>query len=171
MNNIPYFLYSIILYPIIFILPAYAANGAPVIFGGGKPIDFNKRFRKKRIFGDHKTIRGTLSSFIAGLLTGLIEFHFFHYMLLVSVFMVIGVNFGDLFGSFIKRQLNFNSGKSFPFLDQYGFFAFALLFVYAFAYSHFPDLYGMVFLIILTGLLHLSTNIGAYKLKLKHVPW
>lgn len=169
MNSLFYFVYSIIIYPLIFILPAYVANGAPVIFGGGKPTDFNKKFRKKRIFGNHKTIKGSISSVIAGLLIGLIEYPFFHYMLLISVFLTIGVNFGDLFGSFIKRQLNFNSGKSFPILDQYGFFIFALLFAYSF--GHFPSLYGLIFLILLTGILHLLTNISANKLKLKDVPW
>ena len=27
-----------------FIFPAYCANAAPVIFGGGQPMDFGKRF-------------------------------------------------------------------------------------------------------------------------------
>ena len=54
-------LYTVIIYPIIFILPAYAANGAPVIFGCGIPIDLNKKFRGKPIFGKHKTIKGLIS--------------------------------------------------------------------------------------------------------------
>lgn len=29
-------LYPIILYPLIYIFPAYAANGAPVVFGGDR---------------------------------------------------------------------------------------------------------------------------------------
>ncbi len=169
MNDFFYLFYSIILYPLIFILPAYVANGAPVIFGGGRPVDFNKKFRKRRIFGSHKTIKGSVSSIIAGLIIGLIEYPFFHYMFLISIFLVIGVNFGDLLGSFIKRQLNFASGKSFPILDQYGFLIFALLFTYHF--KNFPNLYGVIFLFLLTGILHLSTNIGANKLKLKKVPW
>ncbi len=41
-----FIVYSI-LYSIFYILPAYVANGAPVIFGGGKPIDMNKKFRGK----------------------------------------------------------------------------------------------------------------------------
>lgn len=164
-------IYSIILYPIIFILPAYVANGAPVLFGGGAPIDFNRKFMGKRIFGDHKTIRGTISGILAGLIIGLAEYPFFHYMLAVSLFLVIGVTFGDLFGSFIKRRVNMHSGKSFPVLDQYGFLIFALLFSYPIAYYYFPTIYGILFLILLTGVSHIMTNKGAHKLKLKAVPW
>ena len=35
------------LYPIIYIFPAYAANGAPVLFGGGKPLDLGKKIKEK----------------------------------------------------------------------------------------------------------------------------
>ena len=42
-----------------YIFPAYCANGAPVLFGGGKPIDLGKNFPDGRpIFGSHKTYRG-----------------------------------------------------------------------------------------------------------------
>ena len=163
------YLFDIIIYPILYILPAYVANGAPVIFGGGAPLDFHKKFRGKRIFGDHKTIKGTVSSLIAGIIIGLIESHFFSYLLPISILLVIGANIGDLFGSFIKRQVEFKPGKSAPILDQYGFFIFALIF--AFSLGHLPDLYGLIFLVIVTGILHLLTNIGAYLLKLKSVPW
>jgi CDP-2,3-bis-(O-geranylgeranyl)-sn-glycerol synthase len=46
------------------IFPAYCANAAPVIFGGGSPIDAGKIFLDGRpILGSRKTIRG----FFAGL--------------------------------------------------------------------------------------------------------
>ena len=162
-------IYLYILYPIIYILPAYVANGAPVLFGGGKPLDNKKKFAGRRIFGDHKTIKGTLSSVAAGIIIGLIEYPFLHYMLAVAVLLTIGANFGDLLGSFIKRRMKLKSGKSLPILDQYGFFVFALLF--ALPLGNLPDFYGIVFLVLLTGTAHLYTNIGAHKLKLKSVPW
>jgi CDP-2,3-bis-(O-geranylgeranyl)-sn-glycerol synthase len=163
-------IYLYIIYPIIYIFPAYAANGAPILFGGGKtPLDFKKRINGKRIFGDHKTVKGTVSSLIVGVLVGLIEYPFLHYMLLVAIILTIGANFGDLFGSFIKRRIDFKSGKSFPILDQYGFFLFAILF--ALPLGHLPTLVGIVFLVILTGIAHVLTNKGANKLKLKEVPW
>ena len=78
-------IYIYILYPIIYIFPAYAANGAPILFGGGKtPLDFGKKLNGKRIFGNNKTVRGTLSSLAVGVIVGLIEYPFLHYMLLQS---------------------------------------------------------------------------------------
>ncbi|MGC8568155.1 MAG: CDP-2,3-bis-(O-geranylgeranyl)-sn-glycerol synthase [Candidatus Micrarchaeia archaeon] len=163
------YLYNILIYPIIYILPAYVANGAPVIFHGWGPLDRGKSLRGKRIFGDHKTIRGTLSAFIAGILMGLIESAFFGYMLLIAFMLTLGAIFGDLLGSFIKRRLGIKSGNSVPFLDQYGFFVFALAF--AFWLGHIPSLYGLIFLFVLTGFMHLFTNKGAFLLGLKSVPW
>ncbi len=163
------FLYQIFLYPIIYIFPAYAANGAPILFGGGYPLDLKKKLFGKRIFGDHKTIRGTISSIIAGIIIGLIEYPFFHYMLFIAILLTIGANVGDLFGSFIKRRIGMKSGKSFPIMDQYGFLLFALIF--ALPFGNYPQLLGIIFIIILTGIMHPLTNIGANKLKLKDVPW
>ena len=162
-------IYLYVLYPIIYIFPAYAANGAPVLFGGGKPLDFGRKLKGKRIFGNNKTIRGTLSSLAVGIIIGLIEYPFFHYLLPIAILLTVGANLGDLLGSFVKRQLNFKSGASFPIMDQYGFFVVALL--CALPLGHLPNLYGILFLIVLTGAAHLLTNMGANKLKLKSVPW
>jgi CDP-2,3-bis-(O-geranylgeranyl)-sn-glycerol synthase len=163
------FVYLTFLYPIIYIFPAYAANGAPILFGGGRPLDGKAKLWGKRIFGDNKTVRGTVSSLLCGLAVGLIEYPFFHYMLPIAVLLAIGANVGDLLGSFIKRRLNVEKGASFPILDQYGFFVFALLFAFPLVYM--PSIYGIIFLIVLTGLAHIFTNRGAHKLKLKKVPW
>jgi len=162
-------IYGLIIYPIIYIFAAYAANGAPVLFGGGRPLDFGKKISGKRIFGNNKTIRGTLSSLAVGAIVGLIEYPFLHYMLPIAILLTIGANIGDLFGSFIKRRLNIKSGASVPVLDQYGFFVFAL--IVALPLGHLPDIYGLLFLVVLTGVAHLLTNMGANKLKLKSVPW
>ena len=160
----------LIIYPIIYIFPAYAANGAPILFGGGKmKLDLNKKIGGKRIFGDHKTVRGTIASLIAGVAVGLIEYPFFHYMLPIAILLTIGANVGDLLGSFIKRRVDYKSGSSFPIMDQYGFFIVALLF--AIPLGHLPTIYGIIFLIILTGVAHVLTNRGANKLHLKKVPW
>ena len=162
-------IYQLIIYPIIYIFPAYAANGAPVLFGGGKPLDMKRKFLGKRIFGDHKTIRGTISSLACGFLVGAIYYPFLHYMLPIAIMLTIGANFGDLFGSFIKRMTGMKPGISLPILDQYGFFIFAL--VFAFWLGHIPGIYGLAFLVVLTGAMHILTNMGAYRLKLKNVPW
>ncbi len=162
-------IYLVFLYPIIYIFPSYAANGAPILFGGGKPLDMGKKINGKRIFGNNKTIRGTVSSLICGIAIGLIEYPFLHYMLPIAILLTFGANLGDLFGSFVKRRLNLPKGASFPIMDQYGFFVFAILF--ALPLGHLPGIYGILFLVILTGIAHVSTNRGAHKLKLKKVPW
>ncbi len=158
-----------IVYPIIYILPAYVANGAPVIFGGGKPIDFGKKFRNKPIFGNHKTIRGLIAGILFGILIAFIESIFLPYMLIIGIMESIGTHIGDLLGSFIKRQFDIKEGASIPLLDQYLFFVFALLLAYPF--GHMPDIFGLLLIIILTGLLHRITNIIAYLIGLKEVPW
>ncbi len=157
------------IYPILYILPAYVANGSPVIFGGGKPLDFNKRFGGKRIFGSHKTIRGLVAGLLSGFIIAGAESAFLPYMLAIGIMLSIGTHAGDLLGSFLKRRMNLASGISVPFMDQYLFLVFALLF--ALPFGHTPNAYGLLFLIVLTGLLHVFTNVGAHKLKLKEVPW
>ena len=164
--------YDWIFYPIIYIFPAYAANALPVIFGGGKdPLDLKKKLSGKRVFGDHKTIRGTFSGLIGGIIVGYLESVVFglSFIFAISVLLTVGAIFGDLLGSFIKRRMGWESGRSVPILDQYGFFVFALIF--AFWLGNLPTWYGLVFIVVLTGILHVFTNIIAHKLKLKKVPW
>jgi CDP-2,3-bis-(O-geranylgeranyl)-sn-glycerol synthase len=166
-------IYAIFLYPIIYILPAYVANGAPVLSKGrwrGKwPLDFGRKINGKRIFGKNKSIPGTLLSLAAGLIIGLIEYPFLPYMLAIAVMLAIGANAGDLAGSFIKRMSGVASGRSIPILDQYGFLVGA--FAFALPLGMLPSLYGIIFIVVLTGVLHVLTNRGAYRLKLKEVPW
>lgn len=161
--------YSLIVYPVIYILPAYIANGAPVIFGAGRPIDFGRKFRGKRILGDNKTISGTASMLVFGVATGAIESAFLPYLLPVSVLLSLGAVIGDLLGSFIKRRIGHEAGASFPIMDQYGFFVVALLL--AAPLGNMPDVFGLLFLVVLTGVLHVFTNFAAHRLRLKKVPW
>lgn len=164
-----YLIYQIAVYPIIYILPAYVANGAPVVFGGGKPLDLNKKLFGKSVFGPHKTVRGLVAGLLAGFAVAGIESIFLPYMLAIGIMLSIGTHVGDLLGSFAKRRLGIASGISVPLTDQYLFFVFALLF--AFPLGNLPDAYGILFLLALTGILHVLTNIGAHRLKLKEVPW
>ena len=160
---------------VIFILPAYVANGAPVIFGGGKPLDLGKNFIDgRRIFGDHKTIRGLISGILAGVLIGIIIYSLQpeKEILIINraLAMSIGAHIGDLTGSFIKRRINIQPGKSLPVMDQLGFLYFALIFAYLFCNSTIT-LLDVTILTILTLLLHPLTNVGAYLLRLKKQPY
>ena len=158
----PTIFYSIVLYPLIFIFPAYVANGAPVIFGGGRPIS-------KRIFGSHKTIKGLVTGLFAGFIIAFIISQLISYLLITGILLTIGTHVGDLLGSFIKRRLKIKEGRKFAVFDQYLFLFFALLF--ALPFGKFPSPYGLLFIIVLTGLLHVLTNALAYKANVKKVPW
>lgn len=50
---------AILIFSLLFIVPAYISNAGMVIVGGGKPIDGGKSFKNgQRILGDHKTWNG-----------------------------------------------------------------------------------------------------------------
>lgn len=52
---------AILIFSLLFIVPAYISNAGMVIVGGGKPIDGGKLWRDgKRILGDHKTWNGLI---------------------------------------------------------------------------------------------------------------
>ncbi len=167
---------------ILFILPAYVANSVPVLLGGGPPMDFNFRFTDhRRIFGRGKTIRGFVAGIISGILIGGVEafilpgtaFSFYpnpiHY-LLGGLLLGLGTMFGDLAGSFIKRRMGMYPGHPSILLDQLLFFIFALFFVVPLA-PKMLTLPNIIFLLLLTFLLHVGANFAANRLGLKKVPW
>jgi CDP-2,3-bis-(O-geranylgeranyl)-sn-glycerol synthase len=162
--------YAIIIYPILFILPAYVANGAPVLFGGGAPVDLNGKFRGKRIFGSHKTIKGLVAGIASGILMGFVESLFpgLGFMLAVGIAQSLGTHAGDLVGSFSKRQAGIKEGGH-NIADPYVFVLFALAF--SLPLGNFPSYYGILFILILTGIMHRLTNVIAHALKVKDVPW
>ncbi|MDE1855927.1 MAG: CDP-2,3-bis-(O-geranylgeranyl)-sn-glycerol synthase [Candidatus Micrarchaeota archaeon] len=162
-------IYSVIIYPILFILPAYVANGAPVLFGGGRPIDLGRKLGSKPVLGKNKTYRGLIAGILVGTLIGFGESYLLPFMLAIAIAESLGTHFGDLFGSFVKRRLGMKSGQSNALMDQYLFVIFAILF--AAPLGHLPEIWGIVFILIITGTLHLLTNTVAHRLKLKEVPW
>ena len=164
-----------ILKALYYILPAYCANGAPVIFGGGKPLDFGKKFLDgKPIFGSHKTIRGFISGLTIGTFVGLIQWIFGANVVHLRVdaplgfALSLGAMIGDLLGSFIKRRLNLKPGASLPIIHQMSFVVVALAFGYLIEP---PTPSEVIIILLLTGLLHLLTNRIAYHLRIKRTPW
>ena len=159
-----YQLYQFVLYPIIFILPAWIANGTPVIFGGGAPLDMGTN-----ILGNHKTWRGTISGLLGGFVVAVLEYIFLSQPLFLGAALAIGAIAGDLIGSFAKRRSGIREGASVPILDQYSFFIFAMLF--SLPFGGLPSTLGIVVLVVLTGILHKGTNVLAHMAKIKQVPW
>jgi len=159
---------------LIYILPAYFANGAPVVFGGGRPIDGGRLFPDGRpIFGPRKTVRGFLSGVLAGCLTGLLLGLAglggrLAGAVLMGFLMGLGAMTGDLLGSFVKRRMDRPPGSPAPLLDQLDFVLGALLF--SLPYRP-PSLDVLACVLIITPAIHLATNFGAYKLGLKREPW
>jgi CDP-2,3-bis-(O-geranylgeranyl)-sn-glycerol synthase len=174
MMNIPQIL--------LFILPAYIANSTPVIFGGGMPVDFKRKFADgRRIFGDGKTWGGLLAGFCFGSLTGLLEAQLCYSAFIPSSlcmnFTVLGfvlsfgAMFGDLAGSFVKRRMGMKRGHPSLILDQLSFLLFAILLSLPYMPEGLLVVDSVVFLVVLTYLLHVLSNIVANRLGLKKVPW
>ncbi|HDI12493.1 MAG: CDP-2,3-bis-(O-geranylgeranyl)-sn-glycerol synthase [Hadesarchaea archaeon] len=154
-----------------FILPAYVANATPVILGGGSPLDGGKKLKDGRpIFGPGKTIRGFMAGVIAGSamggLEGVVEQS--HIYFLLGFLLSLGALVGDLLGSFIKRRLNIPRGRPAPILDQIGFVVFALVFA---SPVMLPSGEIILTILAITPLIHLGTNLIAYKLGLKDRPY
>jgi len=159
-----------------FIFPAYCANAAPVIFGGGPPVDFGKIFLDgKPILGSHKTLRGFLSGLLVGTLVGSIQtllfqhvlFQYgdqFRYDVLLGFTISLGALVGDLVESFAKRRLDLPPGASLPIGDQLDFVAGAFLFSLAVSP---PSLFTILIILITTPPIHFLTNLLAGLLGIK----
>ena len=160
-----------------FIFPAYCANAAPVIFGGGKPMDFGKKFFDGKPFlGAHKTFRGFLAGIIVGTLVGLAQtiiyenilFDYnsqFQYSILLGFMLSIGALTGDLIESFIKRRISRSPGSSLPVADQIDFILGAFLFSIPVLP---PSLISALIILLVTIPIHLLTNLGAALLNMKN---
>lgn len=162
---------------VLFVIPCYVANAAPVLLGGGKPLDFGADFPDgRRLFGDAKTVRGFAGGVAAGTVAaGILALYATIPELgvqaqFISGFLLsLGALLGDLAGSFIKRRMGMEPGKPF-FLDQVGFVVVGLLLAYpAAAALYSPE--AVAFIIVLSYLLHVVTNAAANRFGLKAVPW
>ncbi len=140
-----------ILFALWFFMPAGFANAAPVfaskIRGSERlavPLDFGKQFRGKRIFGEHKTLRGLLSGLVVAIITVWVQKLFYqHSAFIVDVsrhvnyslvnawalgaLFAMGALGFDAIESFFKRQIGIKPGGIwFPF-DQIDYIVGGLL--------------------------------------------
>jgi CDP-2,3-bis-(O-geranylgeranyl)-sn-glycerol synthase len=152
-----------------FIFPAYCANAAPVLGGGGKPIDHARNWRDgKRIFGAHKTYRGFLFGLAIGFGVGIVDCLIFGFPWLFAILTPLGALLGDLIAAFFKRRLNIAPGGLFPIIDQIDFVIGALLFALPLSILSWET---AITVLLITPPIHLFTNFLAYKMKLKKNPW
>ena len=173
-------------------LPAMLPNSAAVVFGGGRPMDGGRTIKGRRILGDGKTWRGFFGGAMAGIVLGSIlmgisyifdKDNLWGYIGLwkglgIIVCLSFGSLLGDIMGSFIKRRLGIERGKKAPILDQFDFVIGAFLLTALFHARWVYDTYiegwhiaALIFLLIVTLLLHRAMNIIGYKAGLKDVPW
>jgi CDP-2,3-bis-(O-geranylgeranyl)-sn-glycerol synthase len=169
-----------LVYAFYFILPAYVANAAPVIFGGGYPLDAGRLFWDgKPLFGSNKTIRGFLAGLLVGTLAGFAlsslyqldgfpQNLLFPYSVLLGFMLSLGALTGDLLHSFVKRRLDISPGSPLPVADQLDFALGALLFSVV---VHPPPWLIAVIIVVVTPPIHLLTNILAYLIGAKKTPW
>jgi len=135
-----------ILFTLWFFAPAAVANMSPIFANNipklqkfDKTLDMGKKYRGKRIFGEHKTFRGLLSGIVSGTVTiglQIILFNSFSWaqstagtlvdytnplILFLGAVLGLGALTGDAVKSFFKRQFNVAPGRGwFPF-DQTDF--------------------------------------------------
>ncbi len=167
-------------------LPAYVPNNAAVLFGGGAPIDGGRTLGGDRLLGDGKTWRGTLIGTTAGALLAVVldllqptavtvsGLPLPTFPPLVVLSLPAGAMLGDIVASFLKRRTGRERGAPFPGIDQLDFVAGALLLTLLARPAWFLETFTpavLVAVLVMTPLLHVGTNAGAYLLGLKDEPY
>ena len=175
-------------------VPAYLPNSAAALFGGGRPVDFGKKWGDgRRILGDGKTWRGTGGGILAGMVIGLIQIGILYpfdtdvlgsfgddavQVGIVLFCLSFGSLLGDMIGSFAKRRVNLVRGAKAPILDQYDFFIGSFLMLVIFQREWFYDNYinglhiiALITVLLATWFLHRAVNIIGFKMGKKEVPW
>lgn len=140
--------YLIIIQALWLVIPAYIANGSALLVGGGKPIDFGKKWKDgRRILGDGKTWRGLVTGAFLGMtggfgitvaaiyiaksefgFLGLNDFGRFPLMIPIITSVCFGALLGDILESFFKRRIGKKSGEDWIPFDQLDFILGALFF-------------------------------------------
>lgn len=172
------------------LLPAYAANMAPVIAARlhfmpslAIPIDGGQKFWGMRLFGDHKTYRGVIIGVLTAMFVGVFQYFLwlFHVIQVNSIidfsridplmFGFIGgagALGGDLLKSFAKRRFKIPSGDPWPVFDQLDFILGYIATTSLLIQWPTPII---IIAFIMTLIAHPLTNIAAYILRIKKVWW
>jgi CDP-2,3-bis-(O-geranylgeranyl)-sn-glycerol synthase len=164
------------------LIPGAAANLTPFLLRNSfkklaLPIDFGRKLRKRRIFGDNKTFRGLIFGVLASVLFTYLQFllsaypffsglGFFDYSdwLIAGFLMGVGVMVGDLAGSFLKRRFSIKPGSSFLLFDQLGAVVGFLIFILP---VYVPSVSVVLTSMFLGFFLHILVNLAGYYLGLK----
>ena len=166
--------------------PAYVPNNAAVLAGGGRPIDGGRTLGGSRLLGDGKTWRGTAAGTLAGVAVALVlnavaapvsdalGVPAVEFPLAAAVGLALGAMAGDIGASFIKRRSGRERGAPFPGLDQLDFVVGALALAALFDFEWVTATFTvpvLVTVLVVTPLLHVTTNGIAYLIGAKDEPW
>jgi CDP-2,3-bis-(O-geranylgeranyl)-sn-glycerol synthase len=185
-------MFELFILAIWLMLPAYIANPAAALFGGGTPIDLGRNFvDNKRILGDGKTFRGLIIGTLCGMAAGIAQVLLAPYLApyfagvvdpatftqasyVALVTMPFGALAGDIVKSFFKRRVGLKRGAMWPLADQLDFVigAWALTYLLDSAWltANFT-LWVIVIVLVITPILHVVTNLIGFKIGKKDVPW
>jgi CDP-2,3-bis-(O-geranylgeranyl)-sn-glycerol synthase len=174
-----------------FLLPAGAANMAPVLSAAlpyaknwQTPIDGGRKFRGRELLGSHKTWRGLISGvLVATLVFWLQQVIFNHFgwarqisnevdysslsVLIVGPLFGLGALGGDAVASFFKRQRGVPSGQSWLPFDQLDYIIGAVIATLPLVVLA-PFIYLLI--AVIWFLLHLLVSYLGWKLGLKERP-
>lgn len=173
-----------ILQCVYFMLPAYFANMAPVMFRKwfsflAVPMDMGKTFRGKPILGKNKTFRGLVTGTLAGIGIAFIQYIIrdssmanyltlpgldYNIWLHIGFLLGAGAIIGDAIESFFKRQRGIRPGEKFIPFDQTDFVIGSLAFV---SLVYFPGWYVVAVVLILSIILHIACNHCAFWLGIR----
>jgi CDP-2,3-bis-(O-geranylgeranyl)-sn-glycerol synthase len=183
-------MFESIFFSLWFFAPAGFANLAAFVAGENRylkkytyPVDGYKKFRGKRILGDHKTVRGFVAAIIVGALICTIQVGLYNFSsgfrtsipldyslinpIILGALLGFGALFGDCVKSFFKRQAGIKPGRSwFPF-DQIDYIVGGI--VFSLLYIRLP-IWDYVYLFIVWFLMHPLTTFIGYIFKLRRKP-
>jgi len=165
-------------------LPAWLPNPTAALFGGGRPIDGGRVLRDGyRVLGNGKTWRGFAVGVGCGLGIGAVQILAQGHPLLAGLpahsplsvmALSVGALLGDMGKSFFKRRLGKDRGAPWPLVDQFdlvvGAFVVLALIDPAWIVENIT-VPVLLFILVLTPLLHRVMNLIGYAAGIKNEPW
>lgn len=167
-----------------FFVPAAAANSIPVVASKVNPLkkwttpmDFDKKWHGKPVFGPNKTWRGLFVGVALACVLAALQYQVWlppeladkslGFMVILGGTMGLGALIGDALESFFKRRIGRNPGQSwFPF-DQIDYVLGGIIFSLPFVRL---SLQTYAWILILYFSIHLLTVYGFYKLGVRDRP-
>lgn len=168
---------SLVVSTLWLLVPAYIANATPVVFSGERRLDGGRELYGRPLLGAGKTVFGTLSGLLSGVIATFIllwlqaSFTLPEFLPAISLWLggllTVGAVSGDVLASFVKRRLGLERGEPLPLVDQLDFYFGAILL----SSLIFFDFKIFIMGLIVTPPVHKLFNLLAFKVSLKDVSW